>query len=133
MKKIVSWTIVALCLLALSACQSQEKRIRNTAEQFLKAYYAADYAAAATCCTPALASRLNRGIEMGTHVPDEIALKMKEAVSQTSFKIVSVNVDPETSLAFVQYELSAPMLDGPVLKQLLLQLEGRTAAVDGIE
>lgn len=133
MKKIVSWVMVALCLLALSACQSQEKRIRHTAEQFLKAYYTADYTTAATYCTPALAGRLNRGAEMGSHVPEEIAQKMKEAVMQTSFKIVSVDVDKENACAVVHYELTAPILDGPVVKQMLLQLEGRTAAVDGIE
>ena len=133
MKKIVTWTFVACCLLALSACQSQEKRIRNTAEQFLKAYYTADYKAAATYCSPALASRLNRGAEMGSHVPEEIAAKMKEAVLQTSFKVVSVEVDKENACAVVHYEITSPMLDGPVMKQMLLQLEGRTAAVDGIE
>ena len=58
---------------------------------------------------------------------------MKEAVAQTSFKIVSVKADKEAGTAVVYYELSAPTLDGPMPKQLLLKLEGRSAAVDGIE
>ena len=42
-------------------------------------------------------------------------------------------VDKETGQALVHYELAVPMLEQPVPKQLRLQLEGRTAAVDGIE
>jgi hypothetical protein len=65
----------------MTACQSSEKRVRGTAEQFLKAYYSADYAAAAAHCTPAFAPRVSRGAEVQNRVPDEIAQKMKEAVS----------------------------------------------------
>ena len=133
MRKIVSLTVFLACLLAFTACQSQEKRVRITAEQFLKAYYTADYATAASFCTPSLAGRLNRGAEIETRVPEEIAQKMKEAVQQTSFKVVSVEVDKENACAVVHYELMAPMLEGPVPKRMLLQLEGRAAAVDGIE
>jgi hypothetical protein len=133
MKKIVSWLLPVLCLLAMTACQSSEKRVRGTAEQFLKAYYSADYATAASYCTPAFAPRVSRGAEAQNRVPDEIAQKMKEAVSQTSFKIVSVTVDKEAGRAVVHYDLDVPMVERPVPKQLLLQLEGRAAAVDGIE
>lgn len=133
MKKILSWTMAACCVLALTACQSQEKRIRQTAEQFLKAYYTADYTTAAAYCTPAFAGRVSKGAEAQARVPEEIAQKMKEAVSQTSFNIVSVEVDKEAARAVVHYELAVPMLERPVPKRLLLQLEGRAAAVDGIE
>ena len=133
MKQIVTWTILALCLLALTACNRSEKRVRGTAERFLDAYYSADYATAATLCTPAFASRVSRGAEAQDLVPAEIAQKMKEAVSQTSFNLVSVEVDEDAARAVVHYELVVPMLEKPVPKQLLLQLEGRAAAVDGIE
>ena len=133
MKKIISWLLPMLCLLAMTACQSSEKRVRGTAEQFLKAYYSADYAVAASYCTPAFAPRVSRGAEAQDRVPEEIAQKMKEAVSQTSFNIVSVEVDKESGQAVVHYELAVPMLEQPVPKQLRLHLEGRTAAVDGIE
>lgn len=133
MKKILFRALLALCFFALPACQSTDKRVRGTAQQFLKAYYSADYAAAATLCTPAFAGRVSKGAEAQARVPEEIAQKMKEAVSQTSFNIVSVEVDKEAARAVVHYELAVPMLERPVPKQLLLQLEGRTAAVDGIE
>ena len=84
-------------------------------------------------CTPAFASRVSRGAEAQDLVPAEIAQKMKEAVSQTSFNLVSVEVDEDAARAVVHYELVVPMLEKPVPKQLLLQLEGRTAAIDGIE
>ena len=58
---------------------------------------------------------------------------MNEAVSGTSFKIVSVEVDEEAGTAVVHYALTVPGIEGAVSKQLRLQLEGRAAAVDGIE
>ena len=122
-----------LCLVALSACHPLEKRVGNTAEDFLKAYYSADYAKAASFCTPAFAGQVGKGAQVQDRLPEEIVQKMKEAVSQTSFKLVSVEVDKEAGKAVVHYELMAPTLEKPMPKRLLLQLEGRAAAVDGIE
>ena len=133
MKKTASWLILGFCLLALTSCHSAERRAGDVAEQFLKAYYSADYAKAATLATPAFSGHLSKGAALQDRLPDEIAQKMKEAVAQTSFKIVSVKADKEAGTAVVYYELSAPTLDGPMPKQLLLKLEGRSAAVDGIE
>ena len=122
-----------LCLLALAACQRAETRVNAVAETFLNAYYTADYQEAAQWCTPAFAQQVEKGAEAQSRVPQEIAQKMKEAVSQTSFKIVSVEVDKEAGKALVCYELQVPGLEKPVPKRLRLQLEGRTAQVDGIE
>ena len=109
------------------------KRAQATAEQFLTAFYAGEYGAAADFCTPAYAARLSKVSAVQNAVPDEIAQKMKEAVSGTSFKIVSVEVDEEAGTAVVHYALTVPGIEGAVSKQLRLQLEGRAAAVDGIE
>lgn len=133
MKRILIRTAFLLCLLGLVACQSAEKRVQATAEQFLQAFYSGEYGAAADFCTPAYAARLSKVSAVQRVVPDEIAQKMKEAVSGTSFKIVGVDVDEESDRAVVCYELTVPGLEGLVSKQLRLQLEGRTAAVDGIE
>ena len=133
MKKTASWLILGFCLLALASCHSAERRAGDVAEQVLKAYYSADYAKAATFATPAFSGHLSKGAALQDRLPDEIAQKMKEAVSQTSFKVVSVEVDKEAGKAVVHYELTAPTLDKPMPKRLLLQLEGRAAAVDGIE
>ena len=133
MKKTASWLILGFCLLVLTSCHSAERRAGDVAEQFLKAYYSADYAKAATFATPSFAGHLSKGAAVQDRLPEEIAQKMKEAVSQTSFKIVSVKVDKEAGTAVVYYELSAPTLERPMPKQLLLKLEGRTATVDGIE
>ena len=133
MKRIASRILLLGCLLALASCQSAEKRVRHTAEQFLDAYYAGEYREAAGLCTPAYAEKVARIADVQGSVPEAIAEKMNEAVSGTSFNIVSVAVDKEAARAVVQYELAVPMLEAPVPKQLLLQLEGRTAAVDGIE
>lgn len=133
MKRILILTVALCCLLGLTACQSPEKRAQVTAEQFLTAFYAGEYGAAADFCTPAYAARLSKVSAVQNAVPDEIAQKMKEAVSETSFKIVSVEVDEEAGTAVVHYALTVPGIEGAVSKQLRLQLEGRAAAVDGIE
>ena len=133
MKRILILTAALCCLLGLTACQSPEKRAQVTAEQFLTAFYAGEYGAAADFCTPAYAARLSKVSAVQNAVPDEIAQKMKEAVSETSFKIVFVEVDEEAGTAVVHYALTVPGIEGAVSKQLRLQLEGRAAAVDGIE
>ena len=133
MNRILILTVALCCLLGMTACQSPEKRAQVTAEQFLTAFYAGEYGAAADFCTPAYAARLSKVSAVQNAVPDEIAQKMKEAVSETSFKIVSVEVDEEAGTAVVHYALTVPGIEGAVSKQLRLQLEGRAAAVDGIE
>ena len=120
-------------LLLPLACQRTESRVREVAETFLNAYYTADYDRAAQCCTPALAALVSKGAQARSPVPDEVAEKMKEAVRQTSFNIVFVEVDPEGTTARVGYELTVPGLDKPVPKTLHLQLEGGTAHVHRIE
>ncbi|MBR0223165.1 MAG: DUF4878 domain-containing protein [Bacteroidales bacterium] len=134
MKKIVLRALLLLsCLPGLSACTSSEKRAHDVARQFLDAYYTGEYGQAAALCTPAYAAKLSKIADVQGIVPEAIAQKMKEAVSGTSFKIVSVDVDEEATSAVVHYELTVPGIEGPVSKQLHLQLEGRTAAVNGIE
>lgn len=123
---------VLLLLGGLSACNSIETRVEQTAETFLHAYYAGDHAAAAAVSTPSLAGLLMRH-DTPESLPEAVRQKMKEALSLTSFKIVSTEVDKDASRAVVHYEISAPGLCRPVSKRLKLQLEGRTAAVDGIE
>jgi hypothetical protein len=124
--------VILLAVCALSACENVEKRVETVAETFLNAYYTTDFAAAAACCTPAFAERVlydGQDVEL----PADLQQKIKEAVSQTSFKIVSVELDEGAASARVRYELNVPELEKPVPKALRLQLEGRTALVDGIE
>ena len=121
------------CLITLAACQRTENRVTAVAETFLNAYYTADYQRASEVCTPTFAAQVSKDAEMGNRIPAELAQKIKEAVSRTSFNIVSVAVDKEAGKALVRYELLVPGLEKPVPKKLRLQLEGRTAQVDGIE
>ena len=130
MKRLVT---VLLAALVLGACQSPETRVQNVAETFLNAYYTADYEAAAACCTPELAERINRMAGELEGVPAQTAQRIKEALAGTSFKIVSVELDEDAASAVVHYELSVPDIERPVPKALTLQLEGRTALVDGIQ
>jgi len=122
-----------LCLLSLFACSRADDRAAAVAESFLNAYYTAEYDRAAGYCTPALAAQVSKGARAQETVPVEVAQKMKEAVSATSFKIVSVSVDKEAASALVRYDLSVPGIEKPVPKTLRLKLEGRTALVDRIE
>ena len=125
--------VLLLAVLALGACQSPELRVKNVAETFLHAYYTPDYTAAAACCTPELGARLVKlGDELAT-VPPQTAQRIKEALARTSFEIVSVELSEDAASALVRYELSVPDLEKPVPKTLSLQLEGRTALVDGIQ
>ena len=121
------------CLLAPTACDQTRERVETLSETFLNAYYTADYQRASEVCTPAFAAQVSKGAEMQDNIPAEVLQKMKEAVSRTSFNIVSVDVDKEAGKALVCYELQVPGLEKPVPKRLRLQLEGRTAQVDGIE
>ena len=135
MKKYLSLMagLVAL-MLSLTACESPESRVRNVAETFLHAYYAGDYGAAADFCTPACAERVRyAGPDILVDLPDEAQAKIKEALSRTSFEIVSVEVDEDAASALVHYALSVPDVEKPVPMTLKLQLEGRTALVDGIQ
>ena len=125
--------VLLLAVLALGACQSTEKRVQNVAETFLNVYYTPDYAAAAAYCTPELGARLVQLGEELEGVPPQTAQKITEALARTSFEIVSVELDEDAASALVRYELSAPDLERPVPKALTLQLEGRTALVDGIQ
>lgn len=129
--------IAALAALALTACQRPEKQAAAVAETFLHAYYTGDYAAAAAVCTPRLAEQVLRGAdsadEGASALVRERTQKMKEALSQTSFRIVSVEVDEDAASARVRYDLFVPDLEYPVQMALTLQLEGRTAQVDRIE
>ena len=131
MKRILT---LLFAVLALSACQSPETRVQNVAETFLNVYYAGDYGAAADFCTPAFAERLLAfAPDVLVETPDEAQAKIKEALSRTSFEIVSVEVDEDAASALVHYTLSVPDVEKPVPMTLKLQLEGRTALVDGIQ
>ena len=131
MKK--SLILLACCLLAFGACQRPEKRVQAVAETFLHAYYTGNYAAAAAQCTPRLAALVSLGAESESTVPDDVAAKIKEALSGTSFEIVSVEMDEAAASARVRYDLTVPDVEGPVPMTLVLQLEGGTARVDRIE
>ena len=130
MKRLIA---ILLAALALGACQSPETRVKNVAETFLHAYYTADYEAAAACCTPGLGERMSRVAAEMESVPAQTAQKIKEALAGTSFEIVSVELDEDAASAFVRYDLSVPDVEKPVPMTLKLQLEGRTALVDGIQ
>lgn len=133
MKRIAIPVLFALCLLLPAACQRTEKRVRTVAETFLNAYYTGDYQAASACCTPDFGARVAKGARLQAELPADVIEKMKEAVSKTSFNIVSVEMDPEGASARVRYALQVPGLEKPVSKSLHLQLEGKTACVDRIE
>ena len=133
MKHYLSTAFCALALLLACACERPEDRVRDVAETFLNAYFTGDFAAAADFCTPRLAHHVIQGAQPLEQLPSELEQKMKEAVRQTSFNIVSVEVDEEAGTAVVRYTLSGPGLEKPVPKSMTLQLEGRTALVDRIE
>jgi len=125
--------LLLLAALSLGACQSTESRVESVAETFLNVYYTGDYAAAADFCTPAFAAQVLSAEQDIQALPDEARQKIKEALSRTSFQIVSVDVDEDAASAIVRYELSVPDAEKPVPKALKLQLEGRTALIDGIQ
>ncbi len=127
-----SFCSLALLLLAI-ACVRPEVHVRDVAQTFLNVYYAGDYGAAADFCTPALAEQMLKAGPEALELPDETRQQIIEALSKTSFEIVSVEVDEDAGSALVLYSLSGPGLEKPVPKTLSLQLEGRTARVDGIQ
>ena len=124
---------IALCLAVLSACNGTEKRVMATADAFLTDYYTADYAAAATHCTPEFAAVVSKGEDALARLPEAALEKMKEAVSRTSFQIVGIEIDDESGRAAVRYNLAVPGISAPVSKTLRLKTERRAAFVDGIE
>ena len=131
MKKILFATL--LCLGMLTACQRPEKQVESVASTFLKDYYAADYAAAANSCTPRFAALVAQGADDQEALPADLAQKIKEAARQTSFKIISIELDVDAASARVNYDVYVPGLEKPVRQALRLQFEGGTALVGGIE
>lgn len=133
MKKTLLFAASVLVMLALTSCSSPEKRVRTAAEGFLKAYYTGNCEKAAEFCTPRLAELVSRGAADSGKVPEETSERIKEAAMQTSFTIISVELDRETGKAVVHYELTVSDSNLPIPKELALEIEGRAAAVDGIE
>lgn len=130
MRKIA--VIIAAALMAAS-CNADERHAREAAENFLKAYYAMDYAIAEEYCTMDFVGVIEESIEGLSSLPESISEKMKEAAVATSFEIVSVTVSEDETSAVVDYLLSAPGLGKPAEKRLRLLLEGGTALVDAVE
>ena len=122
-----------VCIMALTSCQSAESRVESAAETFLNGYYSADYQMVLGVCTADFRERLRSFMPGLADIPDTLEGKIKEALSRTSFKIVSTELDKDAGTALVSYELTVPHLEKPVPKRLRLKIEGRTALVDGIE
>ncbi|MBO4557961.1 MAG: DUF4878 domain-containing protein [Bacteroidales bacterium] len=103
MKKIA---ILSLCaLLALCGCTSKADKAGAAASNFLEAFFAMDYDAAAAFCSDEIATLVRDTLEASQYPSEEIRAKVVEASKNTTFKIVSSEADEETGEVTVKYEI----------------------------
>lgn len=133
MKRILNIALAAVVMLGCVSCNRAPKRAAAAAEGFMKAYISMDYETAASFCTEPMSALLLESTLGMEDVPQAIMDKIKEASSETSFRIVSTVVDEEKTCAAVEVLLKAPGLEKEVPKTLRLVLEGSTALVDAVE
>lgn len=130
MKKILYIFAAVLCL---TGCTSKSERVSDVAGKFLTAWYAMDYEQAASLCTEHCSALVRESAQGLEDIPEVLLQKMKKASEETSFEIISVDTESCEGKAFVEYRLHVPGLEKPVVKRLVLNVEGRTAFVDAVE
>ena len=135
MKRFIKILMVCLAaaVVSVSCGPSREERALAAADEFLTAYYSMDFASAAALCTPSCAALIEQSVSDMASLPEYVLGKMKEASSETSYEIVSVDAESVDGLAVIYYRVSAPGLFKPLEKTLRLKIEGRTALVDAVE
>lgn len=134
MKKVAILTLAAIAVLLCGSCTtSAPKRASVAAEGFLKASFAMDYEEAASFCTPSYADLVRESAQRMENVSQALMQKMKEASSETSFRIVSVKVNDGQTEATVEVLVKAPGLEREVPKTVRLLFEGGAALVDAVE
>ena len=98
--------LCAIFLLAsLCSCTSKADKATAAATGFLTRLFNMDYAGAAAFCIGDIAAMLCDTVAAGDYPGEEIRTKMAEASRNTSFKIVSSEVDEKTGAVVICYEI----------------------------
>ena len=125
MKKLI---IPLLCLMAvLGGCTPKTEKAAAVANDFLTAFFNMNYEGAASLCTDEIAAALRDTIAADAYPSEEICAKVVEASRNTTFKIVSSNVDEETGDVVIDYEIRpyGAVGDGVISRTMRLsRLEG---------
>lgn len=103
MKRILIVTISAI--LALQGCAPKTDKAAAVATDFLTEFFNMNYAGAAALCTDDIAAMLSDTIAADAYPSEEIRAKVVEASKNTTFKIVSSEIDEGTGEVVVNYEI----------------------------
>ena len=103
MKRLFLTAIVAI--FAITGCAPKADKAASVAGDFLTSFFNMDYAGAAALCSDDIAAMLRDTVAADEYPSEEIRAKVIEASKQTSFKIVSSEVEEETGAVVVSYEI----------------------------
>ena len=104
MKRILTVTLSAM--LALSGCAPTTDKAAAVATDFLSEFFNMNYAGAAALCSDDIAAMLRDTIASDAYPSEEIRAKVIEASKNTTFKILSSEVDEESGEVVINYEIS---------------------------
>lgn len=98
--------ILTLCtILALCGCTHEEDKASATASDFLTAFFDMNFERAAALCNDDIATIIRDTIADSDYPSEEIRAKVIEASKNTTFKIVSSQIEEESGAAMIDYEI----------------------------
>lgn len=103
MKRIIIAAIAVI--LAITGCAPKADKAAAVAGDFLTNFFEMNYDRAAALCSDDIAAMLRDTVAADEYPSEEIRAKVIEASKQTSFKIVSSEVEDETGAVVVGYEV----------------------------
>ncbi len=102
--KIIITFLISIPLFILAGCSSGEKP-QKSATDFLEAYFATDYAKAASFCTPELAEEFTQAVKELDELSPEVKELMKRHTGNYTPKILSVEEPKGKDTVIISYSI----------------------------
>lgn len=101
-------TVVLSALLIISACSNVEEDLTIKTQEFLKAYFNAEYQKAGSFCTDSLGVELAKSMESFNSLEPSIKEMVLKQVQDVKTEIVSVDRKSSKDTVFVKYRVVLP-------------------------